>query len=160
LENLKAGIIDLWAVNVIAAVISREKENQSKINCLVGRWTMKDGLLTPDVFLIDTTKIRICGKGALNFNNGQIDLTMASTPKKAEYFSLATPIAVKGDFSDFGVGVQPGGLFGTTIKLISSPVTTTFKRLANKELPADGNDVCGIPIGPEYRSAMPPAGCE
>ncbi len=160
LENLKAGIIDLWAVNVIAAVISRGKENQSKINCLVGRWTMKDGLLTPDVFLIDTTNIRICGKGQLNFNNGQIDLKMASTPKKAEYFSLATPIEVKGHFSDFGLGVQPGGIFGTTIKLIASPVTTTFKRLINKGLPADGNDVCAIPIGPENRSTEIPEGCK
>jgi hypothetical protein len=160
LENLKAGIIDLWAVNVIAAVISRGKENQSKINCLVGRWAMKDGFLTPDVFLIDTTKIRICGKGQVNFNNEQIDLKMTSTPKKAEYFSLATPIEVKGNFSDFGIGVQRGGLFGTTVKFIASPVTTTFMRLSNKELPSDGNDVCAIPIGPENRLQEPPAGCK
>ncbi|MGD8703320.1 MAG: AsmA family protein [Desulfosarcina sp.] len=160
LENLKAGIIDLWAVNVIAAVISRGKENQSKINCMVGRWAMKEGLLTPDVFLIDTTKIRICGKGQVNFNNGQIDLKMSSIPKKAEYFSLATPIEVKGNFSDFGVGVQRGGLFGTIVKFIASPVTTTFMRLSNKELPSDGNDVCAIPIGPENRSTEPPAGCK
>jgi uncharacterized protein involved in outer membrane biogenesis len=160
LENLKAGIIDLWAVNLIAAVISREKENQSKINCLVGRWTMKDGILTSDVLLIDTTKIRICGTGQVNFKNGHIDLKMAPTPKKAEYFNLATPIEVKGNFSDFGVGVQPGGLFGTTVKFITSPVTTTFMRLANKELPSDGNDVCAMPIGPENRSTEPPAGCK
>ena len=160
LENLKAGILDLWAVNVIAAVISREKENQSKINCLVGRWTMKDGILTPDVLLIDTTKIRICGQGQVNFKDGHIDLKLAPTPKKAEYFSLATPIEVKGNFRDFGVGVQPGGLFGTTVKFIASPVTTTFMRLANKELPSDGNDVCAMPIGPENRSTEPPAGCK
>ncbi len=160
LENLKAGIIDLWAVNVIAAVISRGKEDQSKINCLVGRWTMRDGFLTPDVFLIDTTRIRICGKGQINFKDGHIDLKMAPIPKKAEYFSLATPIEVKGDFSDFGVGIQPGGLFGTTVKFITSPVTTTFMRLSNKEIPPDGNDVCAIPIGPENRSQEPPAGCK
>ena len=160
LENLKAGIIDLWAVNLIAAVISSGKENQSKINCVVGRWTMKDGVLEPDVFLIDTTKIRICGKGQVNFKDGRIDLKMAPTPKKAEYFSLATPIEVKGNFSDFGVGIQPGGLFGTTVNFIASPVTTTFKRLVKQELPADGNDVCAIPIGPEDRSAKPPAGCK
>lgn len=160
LENLHAGIIDLWAVNVIAAVLSRGKENQSKINCLVGRWTMKDGFLSPDVFLIDTTKIRICGKGQVNFKNGHIDLKMAPIPKKAEYFSLATPIEVKGNFSDFGVGVQRGGLFGTTVKFLASPVTTTFMRLANKELPADGIDVCAISIGPENRSTELPAGCK
>jgi uncharacterized protein involved in outer membrane biogenesis len=160
LQNLKAGIIDLWAVNVIAAVISRNKKDPSQINCLVGRWTMKDGFLTPDVFLIDTTKIRICGKGQVNFKNGRIDLKMAPTPKKAEYFSLATPVEVKGKFSDFGVGIQPGGLFGSTIKFIASPVTTTFNRLVNLELPADGRDVCAIPIGPENRSVKAPAGCK
>jgi uncharacterized protein involved in outer membrane biogenesis len=160
LENLKAGIIDLWAVNVIAAVISRGKENQSKINCMVGRWTMRDGFLTPDVFLIDTTRIRICGKGQINFKDGHIDLKMAPIPKKAEYFSLATPIEVKGDFSDFGIGIQRGGLFGTTVKFITSPVTTTFMRLSNKEIPPDGNDACAIPIGPEHRSQEPPAGCK
>ena len=57
LENLKAGIINLWAVNVIAAIVSKEDEYASKINCVVGRWTMKDGLLTPEVFLIDASKI-------------------------------------------------------------------------------------------------------
>jgi hypothetical protein len=159
LENLKAGIIDLWAVNLIAAVVSKEEENQSKINCLVGRWTMKNGLLKPDVFLIDTTKIRICGKGQVDFKKEHIDLKMAPTPKKSEYFSLATPIEVNGKFSDFGVGLQPGGLIGTAVRFIVSPVSATIRRLFGKELPADGKDVCAMPIGPKNRSAKLPAGC-
>lgn len=159
LENLKAGIIDLWAVNLIAAVVSKEEENQSKINCLVGRWTMKNGLLKPDVFLIDTTKIRICGKGQVDFKNEHIDLKMAPTPKKSEYFSLATPVEVNGKFSDFGVGIQPGGLIGTAVKFIVSPVSATIRRLFGKALPANGKDVCAMPIGPENRSAKLPAGC-
>ena len=121
---------------------------------------MKDGVLEPDVFLIDTTKIRICGKGQINFKDGHIDLKMAPIPKKAEYFSLATPVEVKGNFTDFGVGIQPGGLLGTTVNFIASPVTSTFKRLFSQELPADGNDVCAIPIGPEDRSAKPSVGCK
>ena len=160
LENLKAGIIDLWAVNLIAAVVSNDEKDASKINCVVGRWTMQDGLLKPDVFLIDTSKIRICGKGQVDFKKEQIDLKMAPTAKKAEYFSLATPIEVKGKFTDFGVGIQAGGLIGTTVNFIASPVTTTFKRLLGQELPADGQDVCAMPIGPENRSTKPPAGCK
>ncbi|MBW2335668.1 MAG: AsmA family protein [Deltaproteobacteria bacterium] len=160
LENLKAGIIDLWAVNLIAAVVSQKDEDASKINCVVGRWTLKDGLLKPDVFLIDTTKIRICAKGQVDFKKEYIDLKMAPTPKKAEYFSLATPVEVKGNFSDFGVGIQSGGLIGTAVRFIASPVTTTLQRLVGKELPADGADVCGMVIGPQDRSAKAPAGCK
>ena len=160
LENLKAGIIDLWAVNLIAAVVSKKDEDASKINCVVGRWTLKDGLLKPDVFLIDTTKIRICAKGQVDFRKEHLDLKMAPTPKKPEYFSLATPIEVKGSFDDFGVGIQSGGLIGTAVKFVASPVTTTLQRLTGKELPADGADVCGMVIGPQDRSAKAPAGCK
>jgi len=159
LENLKAGIIDLWAVNLIAAVATGKDNQVSEINCVLGRWTMNDGLLTPSIFLIDTTKIRICAKGRVDFKKEAIDLKMAPTPKKPEFFSLSTPIEVRGSFDDFGVGVQPGGLFGTTIRFITSPVTVPLRRLFTKDLPADGKDVCGIAIGPENRSAKAPAGC-
>jgi uncharacterized protein involved in outer membrane biogenesis len=160
LDNLKAGIIDLWAVNVIAAVVSSEKEDASKINCVVGRWTLKDGLLKPNVLVIDTSKIRICGKGQIDFKEELIDLKMAPKAKRPEYFSLATPIEVKGKFTDFGVGIQADGLVGTVVNFIASPVTTTIKRMVGTELPADGKDVCATPIGPENRSAKPPAGCK
>jgi len=160
LENLKAGIIDLWAVNVIAAVASGKENKPSEINCVLGRWTMKEGLLQPDVFLIDTTKIRICGKGQVDFKKETIDLKMAPTPKKPEFFSLATPVEVRGNFADFGVGIQAGGLIGTTVRFIASPVTVPLRRLFSKDLPGDGSDVCGMAIGPENRSAKAPAGCK
>ena len=87
-------------------------------------------------------------------------MKLAPTPKKAEYFSLATPIEVEGKFFDLDPDIQAGGLIGTTVRFVASPVTTTFKRLFFKELPEDGNDVCEMPIGPENRSAKPPAGCK
>jgi hypothetical protein len=84
---------------------------------------------------------------------------MAPTPKKPEFFSLATPVEVKGKFADFGVGIQPGGLIGTTVRFIASPVTVPLQRIFSKDLPADGADVCGMAIGAEDRSAKVPAGC-
>ena len=142
LENLEAGIIDLWAVNVIAAVASGKDNKPSEINCVLGRWTMKEGQLTPDIILIDTTKIRICGKGQVDFKKKTIDLKMAPTPKRPEFFSLATPVEVRGSFDDFGVGIQAGGLIGTSVRFITSPVTVPLRRIFSKDLPADGTDVC------------------
>jgi uncharacterized protein involved in outer membrane biogenesis len=160
LKNLKAGIIDLWAVNLIAAVAATKDDQASKINCVVGRWAMQDGILEPDIFLIDTTKIRICGKGRVDFKKEHIDLKMAPAAKKPEFFSLATPMEVNGHFADFGVGVQPGGLVGTTVRFITSPVHVPVRRLFGKKLPADGADVCSIAIGPSNRSQKAPAGCK
>jgi len=160
LEDLEAGIIDLWAVNIIAAVATGKDKKPSEINCAIGRWTMKDGLLTPNIFMIDTTKIRICGKGQVDFKKETIDLKMAPTPKKPEFFSLATPMEVRGKFADFGVGIQAGGLIGTTVRFIASPVTVPLRRLFSQDLPGDGSDVCGMAIGPENRTAKAPAGCK
>lgn len=159
LENLRAGIIDLWAVNLLAAIVSRKGENESTINCVIGYWTMQGGVLTSDVLLVDTTEIRICGKGSIDFKAQQISLNAAPTPKKPEFFSLATPVKVQGSFDDFALGIQSGGLVGTLIKFATSPMHVPIRRLAGKKLPADGSDVCGMLIGPEGRSTEPPAGC-
>ena len=145
LENLKAGIIDLWAVNIIAAVATGKDKKPSEINCVLGRWAMKEGLLSSDIFLIDTTKIRICGKGQVDFKKELIDLKMAPAPKKPEYFSLATPIEVKGKIADFNIGVAPGGLIGTSIRFITSPLHVPLRRLFGENLPPDGSDVCESP---------------
>ena len=158
LENLKAGIIDLWAVNLVAAIVSSQKD-QSKINCIIGLWDMTDGVLTPRVLLIDTSKIRICGKGQVDFTQKHIRLAAVPRPKKPEFFSLATPLAVNGTFSDFGVGIDSGGLIGTAIRFATSPVMTPLLRLAGKGLPADGADVCSMSIGPDSRQGEPATGC-
>jgi uncharacterized protein involved in outer membrane biogenesis len=162
-QNLRAGVLDLWAVNLLAAIVtasySKDDEKSSKINCVIGRWAMKDGVLKPDAFVIDTSKIRICGKGQIDFKQKTIQLTVAPVPKKPQFFSLATPLAVRGKFSDFNVGIRSGGVFGTAVKFITSPLHVPLRRLAGQGLPEDGSDVCSMAIGPKSRSHPVPSGC-
>ena len=159
LKNLNAGIIDLWAVNLIASIVSSTDENQSYINCAVGRWSVKDGILTPDVFFIDTGKIRICGKGQVDLNKQRVDLVIAPTPKRPEFFNLATPLEVHGTFSDINLKVRKIELVGTVIKFIASPVSVPIERVVARDIPANGNDACNVVLGPENRSNQSIAGC-
>jgi uncharacterized protein involved in outer membrane biogenesis len=162
-ENLQAGILDLWAVNVIAAIStsveSKEKEGPSKINCIVSRSSIEDGKLTSDVFVIDTSRIRICARANVDFRKQHINIEAAPTSKKPDVFSLATPVAVNGQFSDFEAGIASGGLVDTVIRFITSPATIVFRAFMIKPLPDDGADVCGISLGPDNRNQEPPAGC-
>jgi uncharacterized protein involved in outer membrane biogenesis len=160
LENLRAGIVDLWAVNLIAAIVSSSDENESNINCAVGRWQVNDGSLTPDVFFIDTSKIRICGKGQVDFSTNQIDMTISPTPKKPEFFNLATPLRVRGSFSDIRLGVKKGGTIGTAVKFITSPIHVPIRRAVTKEIPKDGRDACAVVLGPDNRSESSVKGCK
>lgn len=159
LTNFKSGIIDLWAVNLISAIVSSGKEKQSQINCAVGRWSADKGILTSDTFFIDTSKIRICAKGSVNLKEEHLNIKVVPRAKRAEFFSLATPVKLQGMFSDLNVKLGGGGVLGTTVKMIVSPVSTPLKRMFNDKIPRDGSDVCGMELGPENRDKIVVPGC-
>jgi len=158
-ENLQAGIMDLWALNVISAIVSNAVKGKSHIEYIVGRWSMNKGVLGSDVFVIDTTRMRICGKGRADFRKKKLELEVAPSPKKPEFFSLATPINIAGDFEDFGLGIAPGGLIGTGIKFVVSPLQVPLQTIFDRPIPADGRDLMAIELGPENRDMKRPVGC-
>lgn len=154
LENFSAGIIDLWAVNLVATILSSGTEDDSELNCAVGKWSVTDGFLRPDAFFIDTGKIRICAEGEIDLKKRRIDLKVKPHAKKPEFFSLSTPLELHGSFSDINMGIGEGGVVGSVIKFLASPVSVPLKRAFAKKIPADGSDVCNIPLGPEGRGEI------
>ena len=162
-ENMQSGVVDLWAVNLVSSVVSSsvEDESVSEINCIISRWSVADGLMTARQIAIDTSRIRICGDGNINFNEKTFDLEVFPTAKKPEFFSLAAPLVVKGNFEDFDVGAKGGVVaVGTTaVRFAVSPVTTPFKRMVRDDLPEDGADICALPIGPHEGELEALPGC-
>ena len=142
-ENFSAGIIDLWAVNLISAIINKTSEkNKSRINCLVVRLKMKDGLMKEKAIYMDTTKMRIAGKARINFKTRDLDILLVPKAKKPEFFSLATPIKVHGTFDDFGIGIGISRLAGTVISFVTSPIHVPIRRIFSRKVAADGYDAC------------------
>lgn len=142
-RNMQAGIFDLWAVNVLVALVPAvDPGNASKINCAVGRFDLDDGKLVDRLILLDTSRMRVTGKGAANFSDETLDLRMRPQAKKAQFLSLATPIRVSGTFDDFKIGVSPGDILETVGRLATSIIWVPLQKLAGKKLPADGADVC------------------
>ena len=163
LENFQSALIDLWAVNLLSAVVSSsgKDENISEINCLVSRFRLTNGVMRAEQLVTDTSKIRICGEGEISFQDRKFNLVVSPRAKRPEFFSLATPLAVRGEFDDFRIGAKAGVLSaGTTaVRFAVSPITTPVKRLFKKDLPEDGADICSLPIGPRQGELEPPPGC-
>ncbi|NOQ52920.1 MAG: AsmA family protein [Desulfuromonadaceae bacterium] len=157
--NLRSGVIDLWAVNLIASIVEQGAKDESRINCLVSRLKMEDGVLTPETFVIDTSRIRICGSGQADFKQGNFKFSVVPTPKEPQFFSLATPFQVSGKFTDFDMGIKPGGIIGTTVSWITSPLHVPVRKLVGTKLPADGGDVCNVILGASSRPVEPVPGC-
>jgi uncharacterized protein involved in outer membrane biogenesis len=143
-EEFEAGILDLWAVNIITAALpALMKGSSSEVNCLAADFKVDDGIMTPDIFLLDTSNMRVQGKGKVDFKTGEIDFHMNPTPKAAHFFSLATPITVSGTIFDPGIGVSATGVLGTIFRQAASVVTVPFQWIFTDNLEADGSEVCG-----------------
>lgn len=56
--------------------------------------------------------------------------------------SAQTPLQLRGEFSDFRVGLRTGALLGTTIRMITSAMVTPFKWMFTKTPALDGKVAC------------------
>ena len=96
------------------------------------------------VIFMDTTRMSVAGKASVDFNTRKIDIYAAPKGKKAEFFSLATPVKVQGSFEDFGLGVNLLSLTRSAISFVTSPVHVPVRRIFRKKVPADGKEACEI----------------
>lgn len=146
-KNLKSGIFDLWAVNVLVALVPAvDPDKASKVNCAIGRFDLADGKLVDKTIVLDTTRMRVTGKGKADFADENFDLEMRPQAKTAQFLSLATPIQVSGPFNDFKIGVSPGDILGTIARLATSILWVPLQKLAGKKIPPDGADVCNVTL--------------
>jgi len=142
-KDLNADLFDLWAVNLVTAVLpSVDSEDESTFNCIIARFKIVDGVMEPEAILVDSTLIQASGEGKVDFRDETVDFTFAPRSKRPQMFSANTPVAVNGDFEDFGVGIAPGGLIGTVFRFTTSPVTTPFQWVFSTPVAADGKAAC------------------
>jgi uncharacterized protein involved in outer membrane biogenesis len=142
-QKLEAGVFDLWAASLVTAVLPiLTHGKKSKINCLAARFDMQNGIMKPEIILVDTTKVRVKGRGKIDFRDRKIHIRLVPHPKKPQFFNLATPLEINGPFSDFNVNIKTGDILGTAFRFITSAITVPFQWLIYNKLPADGLEAC------------------
>jgi uncharacterized protein involved in outer membrane biogenesis len=142
-ENMKSGLLDVWAVNVLMALLPAvDSSHESKVNCAIGQFTLQDGILSHKRILVDTTRMRVFGKGNANFNTEQLQFRMKPRSKTPQFLSFAIPVGVSGSFEDFSVGVKAGDVLDVAGDMLTSVIWVPLQSLFGKTKPEDGSDVC------------------
>ena len=142
-ENFDAGLIDMWAVNLLSSLASEaDGEPNSVINCLVASFGMEDGLMQERTIFIDTTNMSIEAAATINFKKRELSMLARPKAKKPEFFSLATPVKVSGKFDDFGIKMNIVRLTGTVASFVTSPLHVPLRRIFAKIRPEDGKEAC------------------
>jgi hypothetical protein len=97
---------------------------------------------------MDTSRMRVSGQGRVEFPDERLMLKLAPKAKTAQFFSLSTPVQVTGSFTDFKVGLAPGALTETAVRLLTSVFVVPIQRLTEGSMPRDGADVCTVALRP------------
>jgi len=146
-KRLASGVFDLWAVNVFAALIPEvDPATTSRVNCAVGRFDIRNGKLTQDAILIDTSRMRVTGEGGVDFRDETLGFRLQPRAKDPQLFSLATPVEVSGTLADPKVGASAGAVLGSIARFVGSAILFPLYLLPQGKVPHDGADICIDPI--------------
>jgi AsmA family protein len=152
-EKLMAGVIDLWAVNLLSFLAPiLNPDNSSVLNCAAGQFDVKDGTLSHRDMLIDTTKIQVKGQVDIDFKKGWIEAILRPVPKRPQFYSLATPVKISGELAKLKVGLSKGGAIGTIIRFMTSYVVVPIQWIILDKIPKDNREQCLEYVG--TRSTM------
>ena len=81
-------------------------DRQVKLNCMATDLNIKDGVMTPQVFLLDTEDATVQVEGNVNLAKETLDLDILPRSKGLRLLSLRSPLYVEGTFKDPDVGVN------------------------------------------------------
>jgi hypothetical protein len=146
-EELRSGAFNLWSVNLVLRLLPLiDPDPRPKVNCLVGRFDLKDGDLSDDKILIDTSAVRIRGAGHANLATEELEFVFRPRAKGIALFRLQTPLRVTGTLGDQRFGFTRIDVVESVLRLIASPVLLPIERFTLGPLPRDGADVCTEPL--------------
>jgi uncharacterized protein involved in outer membrane biogenesis len=73
-------------------------DETAAIHCVVSAWHAKNGVMTPDLLVIDTSAELITGTGSIDFATEKYDLHLKADSKKPSLLALKGPIVIGGTF--------------------------------------------------------------
>jgi len=142
-RDLNADIFELWAVNVISALMKEmDKEQASRVNCVIVRFQVDDGVMRDRVIFADTSNMRVEGSAVIDFKQRSLQVKAGPKAKRPEFFSMAVPVGLSGEFEDFGITLNPVVVGGKAVAFITSPVHVPLRRIFKDGEPEDGEQAC------------------
>ncbi|MGF1735902.1 AsmA family protein [Photobacterium satsumensis] len=144
-QEFESDLIDLWAVSLTDAIIPNFTNNDpSVLNCVAAGLDIKQGTMSQRDLLLDTTRIQVNGQFDASYANRDFALYLRPQSKRAQIFSLQTPVEVFGKFEDFDFSVPLSAILETSVRFTTSPVVSPLRWLVEKPIAQDGSQQCQL----------------
>jgi uncharacterized protein involved in outer membrane biogenesis len=103
--NVSALLVDLSGLQFGNALLSALGiPDRATLECLIGRFTLKQGVLSTQTMLIDTSEAVVHGTGTIDLGHERLDYLIKTEAKHFSIGSLATPIGIAGSFKNPSIG--------------------------------------------------------
>ena len=124
MSNLAIEIIGLDVAQTLG-LWATDKDKTVEIRCMIADIGVKNGIMDPRIFVLDTTDSMIDVKGAADLRTELMNLEIAAHPKDTSVFAVRTPITVAGTFAEPNVGLDKGPLVARAAAAVALGVLLT-----------------------------------
>lgn len=105
-------LLDLAGLNVGSIVIAKlfGSDKEVQLRCAVADFNVQQGIARPRMAKLATTEAVVEATGEINLAQEQLNLRIVPESLKWKFFSLRTPLYVRGSFAKPDVCLEPGPL--------------------------------------------------
>jgi uncharacterized protein involved in outer membrane biogenesis len=86
------------------------EDREVRLRCAVADFTVQDGLARTRVVKMSTEDAIVEATGTIDLGSEKLDLRIKPESLEWKFFSLRTPLYVRGTFGDPDIGIEPGPL--------------------------------------------------
>ncbi|MBT3700406.1 MAG: AsmA family protein [Alphaproteobacteria bacterium] len=154
--------LDLIAADLLTALVpGGDKKDETKVNCFINRFEIKNGIANNSAFLFDTARVVITGGGKINLQDETIELDYEPKPKDASLLSLAVPIQVRGTLAAPEAGPNTAAVAaGVAIAVVSTAINPLGLLIPLISGGSDDKNPCVAAMKGGGKAAAKPAGAQ
>ncbi len=112
--EIREAFVELTGINISRglALLITKNQKATELRCGIINFHAAEGDLTATTLVVDTTNMLVTGKGKIDLENENIDLSIHGQPKGIRLFRLRSPIELSGTLSKPSVGLQTTSVIG------------------------------------------------
>ena len=137
-------LLDMAGLNVGSIIISKlfGTDKEVQLRCAVADFHVQNGLAQPRLAKMATSEAVVDASGQINLAQETLNLRIVPESLKWKFFSLRTPLYVRGSFAKPDVGLEPGPLVARAGAAVAAAVFAPVAlALVPLTVPAGDDDV-------------------
>lgn len=146
---LSAQMLDLASLNLGSVIVSKlfGADKEVNLRCAVADFGLQNGLAQARIVKLSTDDAIVEASGQIDLAGEKINLSLKPASLKWKFFSLRTPLYVRGTFADPQAGLETGPLLlragAAVAAAVAAPVALVLVPLT---VPAAADDVYCAPL--------------